>query len=480
MRVNITILLLISIFLSACGKHKRPQYEDSTTVIPNTNSGVSSRPIVLEPIQRSPSDDSSANASHTETLSAPESVSNQTIKSTPDILTTQTIADTDLLDRIRRGFSLPNINSHHTAQYIEWSIKHPSYLHDLLTRATPFLYYIVEEIEKRGMPTEIALLPAIESAYKPGALSTSKASGLWQFVSSTAGDFGLNQDWWYDARRDPIESTKAALDYLSQLNELFDGDWHLTLAAYNAGQGTILRAISSNKSKGLSTRYQDLSLRSETVRYVPKLQAIKNIINNPNQYGVNLISVPNRPHFEVVKIPGQIDLDEFAQLSQIDMDEIQHLNAGHLRWATAPNGPHRLLLPLSNHAKTAIAISQIKAKPRVEYQQYTVARGDTLSQIARRYQVSVDSIKMANKIHNSNIRTGATLTIPVANASRRERTSNNLYEADSKTIHRVVKGDTLWSIAKRYRVKVQELLSWNQLTVGQILKLDQALLILAR
>jgi len=293
------IMLFSAVFLAACSKHKDTSNEGTTSVLPNTEKNIN-KPVVLEPIQRS--------TNNTTPIPSGFPQSNPSTIGSLDVLPTNetTISEIDLITRIKRGFSLPNITSPHTSQYIEWSIEHPSYLHDLFTRATPFLYYIVEEIEKRGMPTEIALLPAIESAFKPNALSKSNASGLWQFVPSTGQDFGLHQTWWFDGRRDPIKATNAALDYLTQLNKLFEGDWHLTLAAYNAGQGTVLRAISSNKLKGLGTRYQDLALRSETVRYVPKLQAIKNIVNNPIQYGVDLITIPNQPHFEIVTIPGQI------------------------------------------------------------------------------------------------------------------------------------------------------------------------------
>ena len=325
---------------------------------------------------------------------------------------------------------------------------------------------------------ELALLPTIESAYKPDAMSRSRASGLWQFIPSTGKSFGLSQDWWYDGRRDLIASTHAALDYLTQLNKMFDGDWHLTLAAYNAGQGTILRAISSNKRKGKSTNYQSLSLRSETVKYVPKLQAMIEIVKNPGRYNVSLPKIANQPYFETLELPGQIDIQQFSELAKLDIETVKHLNAGFLRWATPPEGPNRLLTPISNHAQSSIALQKIEINPNIEYTHHTIKRGETLSQIGRRYGVSIAALQNTNKLSGTNIRAGKSLIIPIANQSQSpNQTASTSNGTTNKRIHRVVKGDTLWSISKRYNVDLQKLISWNQLTKNQILRLNQSLLI---
>lgn len=384
----------------------------------------------------------------------------------------------DVLERIRRGFAFPDIDSKYTQDYVKWSVEHPSYLTDLFARAEPFLYYLVEEIDRRDLPMELALLPAIESSYKPNAISSSSAGGLWQFIPSTGKDFGLEQDWWYDGRRDFIDSTKAALDYLTQLNALFEGDWYLTLAAYNAGQGTVLRAIRDNKRRGKNTNYQDLDLRDETKRYLPKLQALKNIVKDPARYDVALAKIENQTYFEVVSLPGQIDIHQFSELAGLDVNTVKHMNAGHLRWATPPAGPHRLLLPLSNQMQTLKALEQIKTSPSVAYHRHTISAGETLSQISSRYGVSVRALQSTNKLASTRIRAGRTLMIPVTNVAPPASLLSSVNDdSNNQVIHRVVKGDTLWSISKRYNVELNQLLNWNQLTKNQILKLNQSLLI---
>lgn len=455
MRILTITMLAITLLISACSNHKSVATSTHETVQTLPKTVPQNTPTVSQEQTQKPL------------------IETQQIE--PEVVS----APIDVLERIRRGFRFPELESKYTQNYIDWSVQHPTYLSDLFNRASPFLYHIVEEIEKRGFPMELALLPAIESAYKPQATSSSGASGLWQFISSTGKSFGLRQDWWYDGRRDFIASTNAALDYLGQLNKMFDGDWHITLAAYNAGQGTLLRAINNNKRNGKSTNYQSLNLRTETVKYIPKLQAIKEIVRNPSRYNVSLTKIPNQPYFEILNLSGQIDLHQFSDLAQIDMQTIQHLNAGHLRWATSPDGPHRLLVPLSNHIQSSIALQQIKVNPSIEYKHHNIARGETLSQISQRYGVSVNALQKANKLTGTNIRAGKTLVIPIASRNGAivadSGSANN--NAANKRIHHVVKGETLWSISKRYSVELKNLLSWNQLNKNQILKLNQPLVI---
>jgi len=394
----------------------------------------------------------------------------------------------DLLQRISSGFSLPDFESKYIAQYEKWNSQHPTYLGDLFTRAEPYLYFIVEEIEKRGLPMDLVLLPAVESAYKPNAVSRSKAGGLWQFMPATGKYFGLRQDWWYDGRRDPIAATEAALDYLAKLNGMFDGDWFLTLAAYNAGPGTVQRAIKKNKRKGKKTDFKSLKLRSETIRYIPKLYALRNIIANPEKFDVELPIIANSAYFEVVELPGQIDLHAFAQASDIELAELQRLNAGFRRWASSPDGPHRLLIPSSQINNIDATLKALATAPKVKYRDHQIQSGDTLSSISQRYKVSVSALKDTNRLKGTSIRAGKTLLIPVSNPIIQNPLANSMPagtsllvnsagRAENKLIHRVVAGDTLWSIAKRYQVKVAQLLSWNKLRHNQILNLDQPLLI---
>jgi membrane-bound lytic murein transglycosylase D len=414
------------------------------------------------------------------------------------------VPEVDLLNRIRAGFQFPEFKSKHINQYEKWSSQHPTYLTNLFTRAEPFLFHIVEEIEKRGLPMELVLLPAVESAYKPNAVSTSAAGGLWQFIPSTGKYYGLRQDWWYDGRRDTIAATNAALDYLTSLNQMFEGDWLLALAAYNAGQGTVRNAIKYNTRKGQPTNYQALTLRKETEHYVPKLFALRNIIQDPDKFGVTLPVIENKPHFEIINLPGQIDLLQFAEQSEVELAPLQHLNAGFRRWATSPDGPHRLLVPLSSDmTKIAETLARIETGPNISFRNHRINKGDTLSAIARRYSVSVSALKTVNKMHSASIREGLNLLIPVsdrtpddiarnsnkdnpkslASATDRENTaavSNTQSIASSgstQLVHRVVAGDTLWSIARQYQVRMTELLFWNKLRQNQILNLNQALLI---
>lgn len=388
----------------------------------------------------------------------------------------------DLLDRIRSGFRLPSLKSKYVRDYESWNASHPTYLNDLFTRAEPFLYHIVEEIEKRGLPMEIALLPAIESAFKPNAISRSKAAGLWQFIPSTGRGFGLRQDWWYDGRRDTLSATQAALDYLEQLRDIFDGDWFLAIAAYNAGQGTVLKAIKANKRKRKKTNFQSLKLRSETKRYVPKLIALRNIVENPARFDVSLPKIANAPYFDVINLPGQVDLKEFSQSINIEHNSFKRLNAGFLRWASSPDGPHRVLVPLSySQASRQSTVIRDDAL-QIRYHKHIIEPGDTLSDIAQHYGVSVSAVKRTNNLDSHLLRLGTVLLIPVseddafiAKTKPPANKQNNDQGSQQKVIHYVKRGDTLWSISRSYQVGLQELLRWNNLSVDQTLSLNQAL-----
>ena len=452
---RLSLIIYLTLSLTACGHlHSRSAKESNEIEqIPN-----------LPPV--SESDPKSENIPDLDQQPEVVILNNQP---TAPVLTNQ-----DLIQRIRDGFAFPDFNSKHIPQYERWSARHPTYLNNLLARAEPFLYYIVEEIEKRNLPTELALLPAIESAYKPNAMSRSRAVGLWQFIPSTGRHFGLRQDWWYDGRRDVIAATTAALDYLEELNALFDGDWLLTLAAYNAGQGTIKKAIKSNKRKHRGTRYQDLRLRSETERYIPKLYALKNIISDPEKHRVTLPKISNQPYFEVIKLPGQIDLHEFTKQADLEFAELKNLNAGFRRWATPADGPHRLIVPLTALSKIRTAIAQLPVNNKVQYRSHVIQQGDTLSGIARKYGVSVKTLKSTNRLNGTTIRAGHNLVIPSAAYNH---LNNNSTAQTNKLIHRVEAGDTLWSIARRYSVQVSQLLSWNKLRANQILSLNQSLLV---
>lgn len=403
-------------------------------------------------------------------------------ENTPTVIEPVPVIEEDLLARIRNGFSLPTIDSKYVRQQERWSSEHPTYIKDLFARAEPFLYHIVDEIEKRGLPMELALLPAIESAYKTNAVSRSSAAGLWQFIPSTGKHFGLRQDYWYDGRRDLIASTDAALTYLTELNEIFGGDWFLTLAAYNAGQGTIRRAIAKNKRANRPTDYLSLKLRLETQRYVPKLIALKNLVENPEQYNIELPSIANKPNIITVDLPGQIDLKQFARDADINYTSLKNLNGAHKRWATSPIGPHRLIVRLQDIHRAERVAQREASAPQIKYKQHSIKRGESLSTIARQHGVTVNAIRVSNNLRNNNIREGRNLVIPLRGLSgsvpiASVSDTNITADESKKVIHRVKKGDTLWSIAKRYQVKLKELISWNKLSGSQILSLNQQLLV---
>jgi len=247
----------------------------------------------------------------------------------------QTQNDTDLWQRIRSGYALPTNNNTVIKAHQHWFVRHPAYLNRAFKRAKPFLYYIVNEIDKRGMPMEIALLPVVESAFQPFAYSHGRASGVWQFIPSTGKRFGLKIGWWYDGRRDILASTDAALKYLSYLHKYFDGDWLLALAAYNSGEGTVSRAIKKNKRNGKKTDFWSLKLPKETRDYVPKLIALSTIIAQPQQYKLNLIPIQNRPAVTQIDVGSQIDIALAAELAGMSIEEI-YLTLGSIAGQPTP------------------------------------------------------------------------------------------------------------------------------------------------
>lgn len=388
----------------------------------------------------------------------------------------------DLWARIRAGFAMEKLDSPLIAQHEQWFVNNTEFMEAMIGRAKIYLYYIVEEVDKRGMPMEIALLPAIESAYKPYAYSSARASGLWQFIPSTGRMYGLRANWWYDGRRDVIASTKAALDYLQKLQRDFNGDWHLALAAYNAGEGRIGRAVQHNQSKGLPADFEDLrQLKAETKNYVPKLLAMARIVADPEKYGVVLADIPNEPYFIAVDTGSQIDLGVVAKLTNMSVDELHRMNPGHTRWATDPAGPHQLLVPVDKKDALVAGLSTLPEKDRVRWVHHEVRRGESLKSIARRNGLTVETIKSANNLRTNVVRVGQDLMLPpskhtmVMVPTRSNRAKSN---RAGTIIHRVRAGDTLWSIAKRYNVLVRQVAKWNLMKPNDVLRLGQRLKIL--
>jgi len=412
-----------------------------------------------------------------------ETVSSEPVIAQPEI-TEKPI--TDLWQRIRNGYAIPYPSMHaKTQKQLAWFVKHPEYIDRVVERARPYLHHIVDEIERRNMPLEIALLPVVESAFQPFAYSHGRAAGLWQFIPGTGKVYGLEQNWWYDGRRDVIESTRAALDYLEKLHRDF-GDWQLALAAYNCGEGTVGRAIKRNKKAGKATDFWSLSLPKETSAYVPKLMAIAQLIKQPEQYNITLSPIDNSPFLTVVEVGSQIDLALAAKLAQITPDEMYQLNPGFNRWATRPTGPHRLVVPVEKADIFQQALAELPADDRVQWKRHKIQSGESIGVIAQHYKTTTAIIKKANGLTGNTIRAGRHLLIPVASgkpadyplsASQRLATQQSSNRKGNKKVHTVKAGDTWWDLANAYNVSVRKLAAWNGKAPGDTLHLGQKLVI---
>ena len=377
----------------------------------------------------------------------------------------------DLWQRIKNGYAMPELQSKYTADHESWYAARPDYVKRMVARSQKYLYHIVEEVEKRGMPTEIALLPMVESAFNPQAYSRSSASGIWQFIPSTGKHFGLKQDWWVDNRRDVTAATDAALTYLQKLHVMF-GTWDLALAAYNAGEGTVKRAIERNRRQGLPTDYESLRLPPETKNYVPKLQAIKNIMTRPEQYGLDIQPIANRPYFTKVTAPQQIDAHLAADLAEISFDEFSSLNPEYNRPVlTATGSVHEILLPVGA-AETFSNNLASYDKPLVSWQTYHAKRGERMGSIARKFGIGLAQLRDVNDLPTRNkLITSRSLLVPsnnnnaeqIAITTDEHFTVINETPGDRSVRHTVKNGENLQTIAKRYGVSARQLMAVNHL-----------------
>ena len=311
---------------------------------------------------------------------------------------------TDLWQRIGAGLSWQGIHNAQVGKARDRFLKQHDYLAVVSRRADLYLYYIVEEIERRGLPMEIALLPLVESTLDPFAVSSERAAGLWQIMPATGKYLGLERDWWYDGRLDLRDSTRVALDYLESLHQHFDEDWLLALAAYNSGKGRVARARKHNRAKSLPTDYWSLKLPRETRNYVPRLIALAQIIAYPDAFGVAIPPVANAPAFEIADTGGQLEMLRAAQLAGIELSELRALNPGQLRWATSPDMPPELLLPVGAGHRFTQGIAQLTPEDRVQWQHYRIERGDSLIRIAKKFDTEVGLLREVNGIRGSMIR----------------------------------------------------------------------------
>lgn len=437
----------------------------------------------------------------------PASITQNTPINTPDInaeisntiLVTQAIPSEELSSkkltpqevdnlwrRIQMQFSLPLTNNKAVRQQLQWYKKHPKYIQLMSKRAEPYLYYIVQEIEKRNMPLEIALLPIVESSFDPFAYSHGAASGMWQIIGDTGKRFGLEQSWWYDGRRDVTASTTAALDYLQFLHKSFNGDWLHAIAAYNSGEGRVGRSIKKNKKLGKKTDFWSLNLPKETKSYVPKLLALAVLLNHPKEYGLHWPVLPNKQVIGQVNLDSQIDLALAAKLANIKLNDLYKLNPGFNHWATPPEGNYTLSLPIEKIEIFNKSLAKTPKKERLMWTRYKIKSGDNLGTIARKHKTTSGIIRQVNNLTGSYIRAGKYLLIPIAStklsdyqlsADSRLKNTQKKSNRKIKTTHIVQSGDNLWDIAKKYNLNYRSIAKWNGMSPTANLKLGKKLIL---
>jgi len=465
------LTVVLSLLLSGCTSQITPARDADVPAGPALEN------TVLESTQL---EDTAENTDtqFTSTLSAEDQVEapsgNQEDDTTPPV-------SVGLWQRVRNGFQLDHETDRRRVKWeIEYFSKHPEYLDRVVNRAHRHLFYIVEALEAHDMPLEIALLPVIESAFDPFAYSHGRASGLWQFIPSTARTYGLRIDWWYDGRRDVPDSTQAAINYLQKLLKLMGKDWLLALAAYNAGEGNLGTAIRRNKREGKATDYWSLKVPRETQSYIPRLLAISEIIAHPETYGIELKDIENRAYWTKVNIDSQLDLARAAELAGISSKELYHLNPGFNQWSTHPDGPHHLLVPVERVEAFSLALAELPATQRLAWKRHKIRAGETLGTIATGYRTTVSAIRATNNIKGSIIRAGDSLTIPMASkAASYPMTSQARLETDQKYYeskygkkpiqYRVKSGDSFWDISRRFNVGMRELAKWNGMGTTSVL-----------
>ncbi len=462
--------LLLSCLFSACPTLPSGQSETNLILEPLA-------PVVVQAVESKPAEES-------------EQLTVEQLPAVSDQL--QTLVDTlpetepDLIARMVNGFSLTFSRDQRVMQELNWYSSHPGYIQRIQERAEPYLHFILEEIDKRDMPSEIALLPAVESAFRPFAYSPGRAAGMWQFIPSTGRHFGLKQDWWYDGRRDVISSTRAALDYLKALNKQFKGDWELALAAYNSGAGTVRNAIRYNQKRGRRTDFWSLKLPDETSAYVPRLLALSEIFRHPEEHDIALMSFPDEPYFTTVDIGTQLDLALAAEMADLPIQDLYLLNSGFNRWATDPEGPHRLNLPIDKAESFLATLEKMPPEQRLTWKRYRIKQGDSLSVIARKNNTSLKLLRQVNKLRGNRIRAGKHLLIPVSSqsydhyvlsAEQRKESIQNRQRKGSKQHYVVKPGDSLWKIARNHNVNFKKLAKWNGMAPGDPLRTGQRLVI---
>ena len=390
----------------------------------------------------------------------------------------------NLWDDITDGYGLPQVSDAKVDKNLRWLSNNQRYLDRVTAQSKPYLYYVANELRENGIPMELALLPIVESAYDPFASSPSKALGIWQFVPQTGRNFGLKQNHWYDGRRDVVASTDAAVRYLKRLNTMFDGDWLLTIAAYNAGEGTVRRAIDKNRKQGKGTDFWSLPLSQQTQSYVPQLLALSKVVADPAKYELELAEIPNNPYFTAVNVSSAVDLAQAARMAEIDPKELRNLNAGYSKWTTDPTGPHQLFVPVADAAQFTLNLDKLpKIAPVQMAGDYKVKPGDTLGGIAKRFGTNVAAIQSVNNLKSAQLKVGQSLSIPgqaplnSTYAIQAEQDLAQRHQKNTGTYYTIESGDSFWTIAKKHNTTVKNLLKWNELPANATIKPGQKLLV---
>ena len=397
-----------------------------------------------------------------------------------------TLAPPDVLGRLRTGFELSLEDNRRIDAELNWFVKHPEYLNRVFTRAQRYLPYITAELDRRGLPFELALLPVVESAYDPFAYSHGRAAGLWQMIPGTARRFGIKQNWWYDGRRDIVDSTRAALDYLEHLYDFNEGNWLNSIASYNSGEGNVRKAVRRNRAANKPDDFFSLRLSKETSAYVPRLLALVAIVRDPARYNVVLPYIVDETQFVVADIGSQLDLSLAAELAGIDVDTVYAYNPGYNRWSTDPQGPHSLVMPYDVADSFVAALEQLPPKERVRWQRHKVGNGETISEIALDYHTTIAAIRSANNLRGNTIRAGHYLMIPVASkplaaysqsADARLAKTQSRQRAGHKVDHVVANGESFWTISQRYGVTTRQLSAWNGMAPRDTLPVGRKLVV---
>lgn len=469
-RVFLATLITVTFTLSACTAPVRDANVPAATVMTSAAQDVAPPPEAAPP--SAPARPAVADALMAEALA-------NAAAATPGAPVPEPY--TDIFERIRAGFQLDDPDQRAIDVQLAWYVKHPDYLERTFGRGELYIHHVVTQLEARKMPLELALLPVVESAFEPFGYSRARAVGLWQFIAGTGKRFDLKQNWWYDGRRDVVESTRAALDYLEFLHQEFNGDWLLAVAAYNCGEFAVQRAIERNLAAGKPTDFWHLKLPKETRAYVPKLLAMRRIVEFPGDYDLEFSPIANQPYFAAVDTGGQIDLKLASELAGITHDELADLNPAFMRWATDPEGPHQLLVPVDSGHLFVESLAQVPLQDRVRTRVYEVGAGETLTQVAQRTGSSAPVITQINGLSSTKLHVGQELRVPESSvlptkvAMAAARVDRPGASASRGRFHVVRRGESLSTIARRHGLSVNTLAAWNGMEPGDTLRAGRKL-----